>query len=483
MTGNSGLASGKAVRVVEGPVPPQDRGLALYLGPLASPEGDGPEGERLVNKGGCWRTDFGSGCPDFNSSSGFHHLCDFHFSDLQSGDDANLQMCCGSHARLLTEEGPELTQVPSSTLNGHIVGDSGSWESSQEAVVVGQDAVEDYNYSWDATLSPDRPVDNHVESLSTEDLSALVILAVVFLVGVPGNALVVWVTAFEARRNINAIWFLNLAAADLLSCLALPILFVSIVHLSHWHLGDAACKVLPSLILLNMYTSILLLATISADRLALVLSPIWCQRFRGGGLAWAACGVAWALALLLTIPSFVYRRAHEEEFSSKILCVIDYGQDYSRRERAVALVRLVVGFLWPLVTLTVCYVFLLLRTWSRRATRSAKTIKVVVAVVSSFFIFWLPYQVTGILLAWYSPTSSTYRNTKALDALCVSIAYINCCINPIIYVVAGRGFQGRLLKSLPSILRNVLTEDSLNRESKSFTRSTVDTMPQKSESV
>ncbi|EHB00870.1 C5a anaphylatoxin chemotactic receptor [Heterocephalus glaber] len=340
--------------------------------------------------------------------------------------------------------------------------------------------TEEYDYD---TLHPDRPVDNPVQRLSTGNVWALVILAVVFLVGVPGNALVVWVTSFEARRNINAIWFLNLATADLLSCLALPVLFVSIFRFSHWDFGDTACKVLPSVILLNMYASILLLATISADRLALVLNPIWCQRFRAGGLAWAACIVAWVLALLLTIPSFVYRRVHREEFSTKVLCVSDYGPLGTHRERTVALVRLVVGFLGPLITLSGCYTFLLMRTWSRKATRSAKTLKVVLAVVSSFFIFWLPYQVTGVLLAWFHPTSYIYKNTKGLDALCVSIAYVNCCINPIIYIVAGYGFHGRLVKSLPSVLRNVLTEDSLNRESKSFTHSTVDTMPQKSESV
>uniref|UniRef100_A0A286XRL8 C5a anaphylatoxin chemotactic receptor 1 n=1 Tax=Cavia porcellus TaxID=10141 RepID=A0A286XRL8_CAVPO len=339
-----------------------------------------------------------------------------------------------------------------------------------------------YDYDYNSTFLPDGFVDNYVERLSFGDLVAVVIMVVVFLVGVPGNALVVWVTACEARRHINAIWFLNLAAADLLSCLALPILLVSTVHLNHWYFGDTACKVLPSLILLNMYTSILLLATISADRLALVLSPIWCQRFRGGCLAWTACGVAWVLALLLSSPSFLYRRTHNEHFSFKVYCVTDYGRDISK-ERAVALVRLVVGFIVPLITLTACYTFLLLRTWSRKATRSAKTVKVVVAVVSSFFVFWLPYQVTGILLAWHSPNSATYRNTKALDAVCVAFAYINCCINPIIYVVAGHGFQGRLLKSLPSVLRNVLTEESLNRDTRSFTRSTVDTMPQKSESV
>nr|XP_008986532.2 C5a anaphylatoxin chemotactic receptor 1 [Callithrix jacchus] len=338
----------------------------------------------------------------------------------------------------------------------------------------------DYDYP---TLDPDVPVDKTSYKLQVPDILALVIYVVVFLVGVLGNALVVWVTASEAKRTINAIWFLNLAVADLLSCLALPILFTSMVQENHWPFGRTACRILPSLILLNMYASILLLATISADRFLLVFNPIWCQNFRGARLAWAACAVAWGLALLLTIPSFLYRVVREKYFPPKVECGVDYGEAGKQREQAVAIVRLVLGFLWPLLTLTICYTFLLLRTWSRRATRSTKTLKVVVAVVVSFFIFWLPYQVTGIMMSFVEPNSPHFVRLKKLDSLCIAFAYINCCINPVIYVVAGQGFQARLLKSLPSLLRNVLTEETMVRESKSFTRSTVDTTAEKSQAV
>ncbi|XP_011782107.1 PREDICTED: C5a anaphylatoxin chemotactic receptor 1, partial [Colobus angolensis palliatus] len=341
----------------------------------------------------------------------------------------------------------------------------------------------DYEHYDDKTvLDPSIPVDKTSNTLRVPDILALVVFAVVFLVGVLGNALVVWVTAFEVKRTINAIWFLNLAVADFLSCLALPILFTSIVQHHHWPFGETACRILPSLILLNMYASILLLATISADRFLLVFNPIWCQNFRGAGLAWMACAVSWGLALLLTIPSFLYRVVRQEDFSTKVVCGVDYYND-TQREQAVAIVRLVLGFLWPLLTLMICYTFLLLRTWSRRATRSTKTLKVVVAVVSSFFIFWLPYQVTGTMMSFLHRSSPTYLQLKKLDSLSISFAYINCCINPIIYVVAGQGFQGRLRKSLPSLLRNVLTEESVVRESKSFTRSTVDTTTEKTQAV
>ncbi|XP_060032760.1 C5a anaphylatoxin chemotactic receptor 1 [Erinaceus europaeus] len=315
------------------------------------------------------------------------------------------------------------------------------------------------------------------------DILALVIYLVVFLVGVPGNALVVWVTNSEVKRMVNGIWFFNLAAADLLSCLALPFLFVAVIQRDRWIFGEFACRILPALILLNMYASVLLLATISADRFLLVVHPIWCQNHRSVKLAWLVCGVTWSLALLLTVPSVIFRVLKQEAFSRKITCSMDYGKDGWRTERAVAVSRLVLAFLWPLFILSVCYTFLLIHAWSRQATRSTKTLKVVVAVVSSFFIFWLPYQVTGLLMALYPRGSVVYQRVNYVDSLCVALAYINCCINPVIYVVATQSFHARFLKSLPARLRHVLTEESVDRESRSGTMSTVDTPSQKSQAV
>ncbi|XP_036131431.1 C5a anaphylatoxin chemotactic receptor 1 [Molossus molossus] len=341
----------------------------------------------------------------------------------------------------------------------------------------------DYNYgsTWDESL----PVDNSssVPKLSPSDTMALVVFAVVFLVGAPGNFLVVWVTSCEARRTINAIWFLNLAVADLLSCLALPVMFVTTLQHHHWSFGEAACRILPSLLLLNLYASILLLAFISADRFLLVFNPVWCQNYRGASMAWVACAVAWGLALLLTIPSFMFRTVHVRYFPTKKVCSVDYGSNGFKKERAVVTLRLLLGFLCPLITLTICYTFLLIRAWSRSATRSTKTLKVVVAVVTSFFVLWLPYQVSGMLLAFFGRNDDVFKTAHYFDTLCISIAYINSCINPVIYVFATQSFHVRFLQSLPARLRYVLTEESTTRESRSVTLSTVDTPAQKSQAL
>ncbi|XP_039586777.1 C5a anaphylatoxin chemotactic receptor 1-like, partial [Passer montanus] len=117
----------------------------------------------------------------------------------------------------------------------------------------------------------------------------LALYAAIFLLGVLGNGAVLWVTAAELRRTVNGVWFSHLALADLLSCLALPFLAVPLTTDHHWPLGAAACKVLPSLTVLAMFSSVLLLTAISADRCALVTRPVWCHNRRTPALAAAAC--------------------------------------------------------------------------------------------------------------------------------------------------------------------------------------------------
>ncbi|XP_049643495.1 C5a anaphylatoxin chemotactic receptor 1-like [Suncus etruscus] len=309
--------------------------------------------------------------------------------------------------------------------------------------------------TWDGPVGGPNPP----PSLKAQDVVALVIYVVVFVVGVPGNLLVLWVTGSQVRRSINAIWFLNLAVADLLSCLALPIIIATIMHDS-WLLGRMACSILIVPFYFNLYASVLLLATISADRFLLVFRPIWCQKHRVARRAWLASGVAWMLALALSIPYSVFREFFEDFFSKKAFCGVAFWIYGNQVEIAVTITLFVLTFLVPLVTMSVCYTLLLLRTWRRPATRSLKTLKMMVAVVTSFFVFWLPYQLSNILLIFYRRLSTPNRKlVNSLYEIGMALALVNCCINPIIYVAAARGLHIRVFKFWPGRLRQLLTED------------------------
>ncbi|XP_015262607.1 PREDICTED: C5a anaphylatoxin chemotactic receptor 1 [Gekko japonicus] len=293
--------------------------------------------------------------------------------------------------------------------------------------------------------------------------TALVLYALISLLGILGNVAVIVVMGFQMRHTVNTVWFLNLSVADLLCCLALPFLAVPLASDHHWGLGDFACKLLPSLIILNMFASVLLLVVISVDRCALVVKPVWCQNHRSTPLALALCAVAWAVATLLTLPSFLVRTLRHDPLSGKTMCGVNYSrlnEDHRAAEVSVAAMRFALAFLAPLVVISLCYGLLLCRVRSSRFMRSQKTLVVVLVVIVGFFVCWAPFHAVGLILASEPPSSELFKALNNADPLVVGLAYLNSCINPVIYVIAGQDFRAKVRLSLRAILRNVLSEEA-----------------------
>ncbi|XP_044161593.1 C3a anaphylatoxin chemotactic receptor-like [Bufo gargarizans] len=286
---------------------------------------------------------------------------------------------------------------------------------------------------------------------------AIFLYALVIILGVPGNGLVVWITAFEMKRSVNTIWFFNLAVADLLCCLSVPFSIMNITV--GWPLGLFACKFIPSILLINMFASVLLLTMISIDRCALVMRPVWCQNHRTLRKAYIACAVMWILAIILSSPSFIFRNVNN---SHGKVCEQDYsltGHDSQQRvENFIAISRLLLGFIIPFLVIVTCYSILIKRV-KDRFTKNTKTMKVILVVIIGFFICWLPYHVAGLILALHPSHSELYQFTFTVDTIFVAIAFMNSCINPIIYVLMGQDIKSKFKRSIRLILKNVLAEE------------------------
>ncbi|XP_032080619.1 C3a anaphylatoxin chemotactic receptor-like [Thamnophis elegans] len=153
---------------------------------------------------------------------------------------------------------------------------------------------------------------------------SLAIFSITFLLGFPGNGLVIWAIALKMKRTVNTVWFLHLAIADFVCCLSLPFSIAQLALGERWPFGWLLCKVLPSAVIFNMFASVFLLTAISLDRCLLVTKPVWCQNHRTARLASAICGVIWVLAFLLCCPSFFYRDTLEDE-SGNTRCINNWG--------------------------------------------------------------------------------------------------------------------------------------------------------------
>ncbi|XP_053176133.1 C5a anaphylatoxin chemotactic receptor 1 [Scomber japonicus] len=306
-------------------------------------------------------------------------------------------------------------------------------------------------------------VDNLVPTIQPIQIAALVFYGLVVLLGVPGNALVVWVTGFCMPRSVTSIWFLNLALADLLCCLSLPLLMVPLAHDDHWHFGTLACTLVKGVFYLVMYCSILQLVLISLDRWMLVSRPVWCQNNRRPKLAGYLCAAVWCLALIGSIPQFVYTKEitageHKRE------CVTVYT---TVSAWLVTSFRFLMGFFLPFLVIVVSHCVVYRRAesgLSRGRTRSKRTLRVIIAVVLSFFLCWLPLHIVDFLLL-VTPRSSIHSpNLYLTQVLALCLAYFNSCINPFLYVCLGQSFKDSMTRSLRNML-NFISEDPTNKMS------------------
>ncbi|XP_004610707.2 C3a anaphylatoxin chemotactic receptor [Sorex araneus] len=151
---------------------------------------------------------------------------------------------------------------------------------------------------------------------------SMVIFSLTFLLGFPGNGLVLWITGLKMRRTVNTVWFLHLTLADFLCCLSLPFSLAHLVLQEHWPYGWFLCKTIPAVIILNMFASVFLLTAISLDRCLLVLRPIWCQNHRNVRTALVICACIWASAFVMCVPVFVYRETFV--IDNRSVCTYDF---------------------------------------------------------------------------------------------------------------------------------------------------------------
>ncbi|GCC18825.1 hypothetical protein chiPu_0022143 [Chiloscyllium punctatum] len=329
----------------------------------------------------------------------------------------------------------------------------------------------EYNYSWlwnytfeNDTEEYERP--GYFHPLESAAILAISMYALTFVVGAPGNAAVIWVAGFKMKRTVNTVWFLNLAAADLAYCLSLPFQIAHVVLGNRWPDTAALCRLLPCAILLNMAASVFLLTAVSIDRCLAVTLPVWSQRWRTPGRAWACCAGLWALAGLMCLPALLHRRLAPGTSA----CVADYAGVV----RLVEVSRATVAFGLPFLVMAACYLLIGLRV--RRAgfgKSRRRPLRLILAVVLAFFVCWLPYHLFGLLQAFGHDGAAL----RAWDYVTVGLASLNSALNPLLYVFAGRDFRQRARRSLGATLRRALSEEASSqtvRSSRLKSRSSLD---------
>ncbi|KAJ8391610.1 hypothetical protein AAFF_G00087510 [Aldrovandia affinis] len=223
-------------------------------------------------------------------------------------------------------------------------------------------------------------------------VTLLVVTIVIFLLGVCGNGIVIWISGLKMKKSVNTTWYLSLAVSDFVFCVCLPFTVVYMAA-SDWPFGLFMCKFTSFVMLLNMFSSIFLLVLISADRCVSVVFPVWSQNHRTVKAASALVMSAWGISVVLSVPSAISREIKTQ--NGKTICLINYGAGYIHQ--TVGLSQFVCGFVIPFLIITICYSIIVVKLKSNRMTKSSKPFKVMSALIATFFVCWFPYHVFILL--------------------------------------------------------------------------------------
>lgn len=288
--------------------------------------------------------------------------------------------------------------------------------------------------------------------------------------GVTGNALVIYVIVSRRRmRTVINILLLNLALADLCFALVIPPSTAYVLATDQWLLGDVTCRMMHYLVNVTAYVTVYTLVLISINRYMTIVHSLSTVRFRTRPVTVGLIVGVWVLMGMLNVPVLTI-------YGSKRLDSGTYDCDLHDFEsgRRLFSTFFVFAYLYPLLVIAVFSARILLSISShpaaapemrRRCLRSHRRkrqiSRMLIVVVVVFALLWLPVHVHLLVAFWGSlPTNELYQ---AVTILWYCLAYVNSCVNPLIYNRTSKDFRSAFRETLPRCLCSALPGNSDHR--------------------
>nr|CAB77263.1 G-protein coupled receptor [Lymnaea stagnalis] len=286
------------------------------------------------------------------------------------------------------------------------------------------------------------------------------IFGVICTLGLFGNSLVIPVVVSDKHmRNTTNILILSLAVADLLFILFCVPFTATGYALPVWPFGDIGCKMTQYAMYVCAYASVYTLVIMSLDRYLAVVHAIRSMTLRSERNTWFAILIIWIIILCGNTPILlqfgVFNYVHEGENRSACLNLKELKEPEAGKAFFGSF--LFFGYVIPLGVTMLMYGLMLKRllygvvpgggNQSAESIRAKKRVtRMVVIVVVIFAICWLPIQI--ILFAerfGHAPNTIPHISTMSA-ANC--LAYMNSCVNPILYAFLSENFRRSFRKFL-----------------------------------
>ncbi|XP_071994174.1 proteinase-activated receptor 2 [Engystomops pustulosus] len=314
-----------------------------------------------------------------------------------------------------------------------------------------------------------------------------IIYIIVFVVGLPSNAIALWIFIYRTKKKHPAVIYMaNLALADLLFIIWIPLKISYHLNGNNWIYGEAMCKVLVGFFYGNMYCSILFITCLSVQRYWVIVNPISHTR-KKTKLAFMVSGAIWLIIILSTIPLYLFDQTANITNLGITTCHDVLPISVLAEDMFRYFLSLAIGlFFFPAILMTVAYVFMI-KTLNNSITDEAigkkrrRAIMLILTVLVMCLVCFLPSNI--LLLVNYATIRKTHEgNVYAfyITALCLSA--LNSCIDPFVYYFVSKDFRENvkntfLCRSVRTVERMQISFSSMkySRKSKTYTSTSSNT--------
>ncbi|KAM9005406.1 C-C chemokine receptor type 6 [Sarcophilus harrisii] len=274
--------------------------------------------------------------------------------------------------------------------------------------------------------------------------------------GLLGNILVVITFAFYKKaKSMTDVYLFNMAIADILFVLTLP--FWAVNHATDsWKFSNIMCKLTTSIYAINFNCGMLLLTCISLDRYIAIVQATKCFRLRTRTLAYKKmiCLMVWLFSIIISSSTFIINQKYT--IQGREVCEAKYHVTSKAVKWKILTLslQLLFGFFIPLMFMIFCYMFIVKTLVQANNSKRHKAIRVIIVVVLVFLVCQVPHNMVLLVVA-----NNTGRQRSCSDEKLIAytrsvtevLAFLHCCLNPVLYAFIGQKFRNYFLKIMKDL--------------------------------
>lgn len=298
------------------------------------------------------------------------------------------------------------------------------------------------------------------------DIAEIITITVLSVIGVIGNCLVLVVaTRGKIMKTTNNTMISFLAISDLVFLLLIGP-SMAIEHIApRYPFGNTYCKTSNFVMYTCVYVSIYFLCLMSVDRFCAIIFPFKSIHLRTKRNLHISCAAVLVCACVINIQAIFVHTTTELAMGDKCLvkCAMVDNSDTLfpsfTRVRAFVGVFLLLGYVFPLIVISVMYTCIFIKLCRRNQTKLSETgstgnkhtrgALIALALEGSFFVCWTPLQVFGFLVNFTKVLNQAKSDDMFMTHLvCSMLVFLSNCLNPVLYTFLSKEYRENLISVL-----------------------------------